>query len=54
MTNQLYTFILIKYWNRVYDWIRTDTLTLIHIGHAREVFHDEAIFHKRLRLRYLE
>ena len=44
MPNQLYTSVLIKAFNKVYDRIRTDTLTLIHIGRASEVFHDEVIF----------
>ena len=30
--------------HNVYNRMRTDTLTLIHIGRAREVFHDEVIF----------
>ena len=34
----------IIYWNKVCNQIRTETLTLIHIGRAREVFHDNVIF----------
>ena len=41
---QLYTFVLtIKAWKKVYNWIITDTLTLSHLGRAREVFHDDSI-----------
>ena len=44
MTNQLYYSVLIKDWNKVYDQIRTETLTIIHISRAREFFHDTLIF----------
>ena len=44
MTYKLYTSVLIKDWGKVYEQIRMETLTLIHIGRAREVFHDKVIF----------
>ena len=40
----IYVCIVLKLGHKLYNHIRTDTLTLIHIGHAREVFHDEVIF----------
>ena len=45
MTNQLYNYVLIKYWNKVYERICTETLTLIHIGHAHEVFMMTSFLH---------
>ena len=30
--------------NKIYNWIRTGTLTYVHIGHAREVFYDDLFF----------
>ena len=43
--HQLFTSILyiLKLRKKVNNWIRTYTLTLIHIGCAREFFHDEVI-----------
>ena len=40
----IYFRIILKLGNKVYNWIRTETLTLNHLGHALEVFHDEVIF----------
>ena len=37
-------YCILKIGHKVYNWIRTETLTLIHIGRASEVFHDEVIF----------
>ena len=35
----IYLCIVLNLGHKVYDWIFTETLTLINIGRAREVFH---------------
>ena len=39
-----------KYWNKVYDQMCTETLTLIHIVRARDVLITASFLHSRLQL----
>ena len=44
----------IKSCNKVYNWMRTDTLMLINISRTDEVFHDNIIFFTRLHIMLLD
>ena len=41
----IYFCLDIKSWKNVYNWIRTETLTLIHMSLAYEVFMKKSFFH---------
>ena len=40
----IYFHIILKLGYKVYNHMRTETLTLSHLGCASEVFHDEVVF----------